>query len=782
MKHFSKGLLLSLLLLCIPYATLWGQETSRTSLLKVLDKETRMPLEAVAVLCSPKTMLLTDEQGVVELPRDIKGNDPISVRYLGYQCKEVRLKELQKRKRVYILYIKEDSNQLESLVVKAKRKQMALSAVSSKVSAHKIDKALGKSLASLLEETSGLSTIQTGANTAKPVIHGMHGNRILIVNNGVRQSGQQWGDAHAPEVDFSSSNIIHVVKGAEAVRYGSEAMGGVILMEEKLLPYQKEAFKGGFNSFYASNGQEFGSNLTLEGSLPFYRNIAYRLEGKYSNAGDHRTANYLLNNTGHRSNNFKASLGWEKVNFNVEATYIRFDEESAILPTASLGNVERLLERIKAGRPEEEFIKPFSRSIDYPRESVLHETYMLKANYEHSLLGKLKYQFSYQSDERSEYRIRRNNNSHIPELALNLNTFQNQFSLEKKWHHFDYELGGQISSKDNYSQANTGVSPIIPNYTSLEWGTYLIMNYQKQKWYFDLGLRYDGTKVKATSYDKYGQFYYDRNSYDCFTYSLGAKFRASKRWQFISNFGLAWRSPHVFELYSDGVQHGSGAYIKGNNKLKSERGYKWITSVQYKDKLLSVQLSAYLQWVKNFIYDEAKLQQNGSPELRQEISGNYPIFAYKQTNAFFRGVDLDLKLRLSKSFNYKAISSFVLANEISTDAYLPHIPPLRLSQELSYNYAFSRDWHLACSLVWRYVFKQTRFDAHKDLTDETPPAYQLWGLNGEIDWQARKNLNISFSLEAENLLNTEYKEYTNRARYYAHDLGRNVRAILSIRF
>ena len=77
-----------------------------------------------------------------------------------------------------------------------------------------------------------MTSLQTGTTTAKPVIHGMYGNRVLIMNNGVRQSGQQWGEDHAPEVDVEGNNHIQVIKGAEAVRYGAEAMAGAIVMEQ----------------------------------------------------------------------------------------------------------------------------------------------------------------------------------------------------------------------------------------------------------------------------------------------------------------------------------------------------------------------------------------------------------------------------------------------------------------------------------------------------------------------------------------------------------------------
>ena len=64
------------------------------------------------------------------------------------------------------------------------------------------------------------------------MIHGMHSNRVLILNNGVRQEGQQWGIEHAPEVDPFIANKISVIKGANSVRYGSDAIAGVVLVEK----------------------------------------------------------------------------------------------------------------------------------------------------------------------------------------------------------------------------------------------------------------------------------------------------------------------------------------------------------------------------------------------------------------------------------------------------------------------------------------------------------------------------------------------------------------------
>lgn len=123
---------------------------------------------------------------------------------------------------------------LEEVVITAGRPGITAGAVSNRISSSEIHRVAGSSLATLLERISGVSSLSTGTTVSKPVIHGMHGNRILIINNGARQTGQQWATDHAPEVDINESGNILVIKGADGVRYGSDALGGIIVMEQPL--------------------------------------------------------------------------------------------------------------------------------------------------------------------------------------------------------------------------------------------------------------------------------------------------------------------------------------------------------------------------------------------------------------------------------------------------------------------------------------------------------------------------------------------------------------------
>ena len=241
---------------------------------------------------------------------------------------------------------------LEEVVITAGRPGITAGAVSNRISSSEIHRAAGSSLATLLERISGVSSLSTGTTVSKPVIHGMHGNRILIINNGARQTGQQWATDHAPEVDINESSNILVIKGADGVRYGSDALGGIIVMEQPPFALGQEHPKGRIATFYGSNGHRYAATGSLEGTLPFLRNIAWRMQGTYSNSGDRSTAHYLPQYRNQRIGAFSsASAGYDSGRLQIEGIYSHFGEQTGVMFGAQMGSEDLLAERIRLGRP-----------------------------------------------------------------------------------------------------------------------------------------------------------------------------------------------------------------------------------------------------------------------------------------------------------------------------------------------------------------------------------------------------------------------------------------------
>ena len=654
------------------------------------------------------------------------------------------------------------------IVVTGVRQQASINSVSNKIDESLIDRSMGKSLASILEHVSGVSSIQTGTTVAKPVINGMYGNRILIVNNGARQTGQQWGVDHAPEIDQNSSGSIEVIKGAESVRYGSEALGGIIVMNQKALPYGQTALSGHLRTLYGNSGKRYSVVAQAEGTMPFSKNLAWRLQGTYANSGDQSTAKYVLNNTGYREHDFSASLGYKLNALKLEGYYSMYNLKLGVLNSAQLGSEDLLKERIALGQPAE--VYPYSRHINYPFQQIVHHTAIGKVYFDAGKYGNFFWQTAFQADDRQENRIRRMNLSYIPAVSMYLTSFQNQLKWNLAYNKWNTEAGATYLHIRNRNQTGTGVVPLIPNYTEYDLGIYAIQKYRNGNWTAEAGIRFDNQETRASGYDYTGKLYGGHHVFSNFSYNLGTSYRFNEQLKLTSNLGLAWRAPHVHELYSNGNELGSGMFVMGDSTMHSEQSTKWVTSLSYRSAFAEVRVDAYLQWINGYIYDEPL-----KGRYVTVISGSYPLFQYKQTDAFFRGIDFDVRLRPIQHVEYHLLSGLIWANEKQTGNYLPYIPSARFDHDITWEDIRVGKGNAWLQLKHRLVLKQTRFNPANDLIDFTPPTYNLFGLEAGIDWPLGERNKLRMLLAADNLFNNEYKEYTNRSRYYAHDMGRDIR-------
>lgn len=765
--------LLSLFLLAMGFS-LYGQET----LSLIVEDKAGQPLPSAVVHFVGKHFV-SDAKGRVNIPNLAKGKYPIKVNYLGFLDYEaiVAIPAVNP----YKVVMQEEVNQLAGTTLIGHVAKPVTASVA--IDKPKLQQKSGEELAKVLTTVAGVSMIQTGATIAKPVIHGLHSNRILILNNEVRQEGQQWGADHAPEIDPAVADKITVIKGADAVRYGSDALGGVVVIAPNQLPYG-DGLHGQLSPSFASNGRKSATTLKLESGLPGLLHWAWRVQGTLKRSGDIHTADYMLNNTAAAEANFSAAIGMRQEAGSAELFYSRYENESGVFYGSHIGNLDDLLARFEIGRPLTTY--PFSYSIEAPKQKVIHHLLKAKAYYFLPFGGKLTAQYAFQKDIRQEFSVRRLDRTRIPALNMWLTTHL----AEIFWENMDTQywktlVGGSFSLQDNYNQPGTGVVPVIPNFASVGYGAFAIEKYHKDNWNAEAGLRYDYKYLSADGYDMYSQRYGGEHDFHNITYSLGGAWQATPHTALSSNIGVAWRAPQVNELYSSGLHHGAGTYNLGEASLSPETGAKWITSLSYTHPERGIYLTAdaYVQLIKNYIYDYP------TGETRTLFSGVYPIFQYTQADALFRGVDIDASLRFAQwgafaqRLSYELRGSVVFANELKTDRYFPFIPAPRLSQSLEWKAQPKGLFQtLEASIGHTFVAKQTRFEPSQELVATPPDAYHLFeaAIGGTIAIADQQTLSVRLSCE--NLFNQLYKEYTNRFRYYAHDLGRNVYLRLNYNF
>lgn len=765
--------LLSLFLLVMGFS-LYGQETLNL----IVEDKAGQPLPSAVVHFIGKHFV-SDTKGRVNIPNLAKGKYPIKVNYLGFLDYEaiVTIPAVNP----YKVVMQEEVNQLAGTTLIGHVAKPVTASVA--IDKPKLQQKSGEELAKVLTTVAGVSMIQTGATIAKPVIHGLHSNRILILNNEVRQEGQQWGADHAPEIDPAVADKITVIKGADAVRYGSDALGGVVVIAPNQLPYG-DGLHGQLSPSFASNGRKSATTLKLESGLPGLLHWAWRVQGTLKRSGDIHTADYMLNNTAAAEANFSAAIGMRQEAGSAELFYSRYENESGVFYGSHIGNLDDLLARFEIGRPLTTY--PFSYSIEAPKQKVIHHLLKAKAYYFLPFGGKLTAQYAFQKDIRQEFSVRRLDRTRIPALNMWLTTHLAEVFWENiDTQHWKTLVGGSFSLQDNYNQPGTGVVPVIPNFASVGYGAFAIEKYHKDNWNAEAGLRYDYKYLSADGYDMYSQRYGGEHDFHNITYSLGGAWQATPHTALSSNIGVAWRAPQVNELYSSGLHHGAGTYNLGEASLSPETSAKWITSLSYTHPERGIYLTAdaYVQLIKNYIYDYP------TGETRTLFSGVYPIFQYTQADALFRGVDIDASLRLvqwgafAQRLSYGLRGSVVFANELKTDRYFPFIPAPRLSQSLEWKAQPKGLFQtLEASIGHTFVAKQTRFEPSQELVATTPDAYHLFeaAVGGTIAIAEQQTLSVRLSCE--NLFNQLYKEYTNRFRYYAHDLGRNVYLRLNYNF
>ena len=175
-----------------------------------------------------------------------------------------------------------------------------------------------KSLGDALNTISGVSSLNTGNTIVKPMIHGLHSSRLLIINNNVRQFDQEWGDEHAPNIDINASDRIDIIKGANSLQYGSDAIGGLVLIRPKTYAIKDSLF-GSTNSSLNSNG--FGGNINSELIKTYKSGYYSKIQASYKRFGDFKAPDYYLTNTGIQSINASFRLGFNSYEKGFDAYY-----------------------------------------------------------------------------------------------------------------------------------------------------------------------------------------------------------------------------------------------------------------------------------------------------------------------------------------------------------------------------------------------------------------------------------------------------------------------------
>ena len=673
-----------------------------------------------------------------------------------------------------------------------KSKTIAENKISSKV----LEKNISSPLGDILSNLSGVSSFKTGNSVVKPIINGLHSSRVVIINNGVRMEDQEWGEEHSPNIDVNSLDKITLIKGAGALQYSGNALGGVIVAETSNFQikdslYGKVLIKGETNG----RGLTTTSNLIKTNKNGFY----YSVQSTYKRFGDFESPNYILSNTGVKEQNASFRFGLNRFKYGLELYYSIFNNELGILRASHLGGAQDQVRAINSQIPL--IVKDFSYEIYAPKQDLNHQTFRIKGFNRFENFGKLSVQYDYQQNNRLEFDIRRGDDKFKPSIDLELKTHSLKIDLNSKVSNSLNIKSGLIGRyQNNFPDPETGVKRIIPDYDKYDLGIYSVFDFKiNNNFLLEAGGRFDFSSMDVSKYYR-TSFWQSRNYQDLFSHlvidevrsqtliktnmnfrnfstTFGSRYNFNKN-QFITfNYSIASRMPNPSELFSEGLHHSSARIELGDLRFKSETGHKITLNYVLQNKKMNLSVNPYINSINDFILIEPN-------SVQTTIRGNFQVWEYRQTNAQILGLDIDASVVLNKNFYLDNQLSILKGRDLIRNEPLISMPPVNINNEIVYQNEKANN--LTMSLKSEYVFRQNdfpdnNFDVFIALSETTetldlstpPEAYHLFNFNSSIDIITKKNYNLSFSLGIRNLLNTNYRNYLNRLRYYSHDLGRS---------
>ncbi len=738
---------------------------------KVKDADSNQPIAYVNVWIKEiDNGAITDENGNFAVSNLCRKAYTLEMSHVECQKHSEQVSIEGNTEGVFVLH--HETKMLKNVVVTSKR--VALEATQAKTDLYgaELDRNKGENLGEMLKSLSGVSSLNTGATISKPVVQGLHSDRVLMFNNGVRQEGQQWGLDHAPEIDPFIADRITVVKGAASIKYGVGAIGGVILVEPRALR-DTLGIGGEVNMVGFSNGRTGVVSSMIEGKN---QRFSWRVQGTAKKGGNLQTPQYFLNNTGVEELNGSAMLGFKWKTAVFEAFYSHFYTKIGILKDSHIGNLTDLKTAIERGRPIGD--GAFNYDIARPAQRVNHDIVKLKTTFPTGESGNLSITTFFQQNLREEFDAHRPGGKipvgfATPEIAFQLPSA----GLRADWEHRPiHNFHGGGGAEGLFQSNNTYSGALIPDYTQSTIGAYWTERWRRYPSPFELeaGIRYDKRHLQVDS-TRFGE----RNKQFDFaniSASAGAIYHLSSKGKVTFNVGTAWRSPNVNELFSNGVHHGTASFERGDPNLVPERALNTSISVHYDHEIFEIEATAFQNAINNFIY----LKPEINPVLT--IRGAFPAFSYNQTDAILRGGDFTASLHFVKNTVLRVKGTTLFAHDKTANDWLPLMPADKIETSIGIENQSFRYLEKAYALLsLGLVKRQNRIPLSIDDLQSPPSGYGLVGLTMGGNLKICNQI-IETTLKIDNLLNQSYRDYLDRMRYFANAPGRNISLKLKTRF
>ncbi|MEJ7596399.1 MAG: TonB-dependent receptor [Kofleriaceae bacterium] len=668
------------------------------------------------------------------------------------------------------------------------------------LSGEALERKRGKGFSEAIAEVPGVSQLRSATGMAKPIIRGQFGRRLLVLVDGVRHRAQEWGLEHAPEIDPFIAGKITVVRGAGGVRYGSDAIGGAVLIDPRDLRHDP-GYAGEAHLIGASNGRggAFSARvLAAPGQVPGF---AWTAEGTIKRLASPSTPDYALDNTGVLEWGAGLTVGYEHGNFAHKISYRRYQAELGVCSCLRIGNAEEFFAQIMRGRPlgSENYDSDFG--IDRSYQAVAHDSALARSQYAWGDVGTLTATYAFQHDLRREYDIVRQSTTG-PQFKFRLMTHELEGLFEHKPIHLNehWHLRGAIGVATMAQVHNYTGLTLVPDHASFAAGVYATERLVGDDYEVDAGVRYDFT-TRAAKLERIdflrlvrseqlaegacGDSDVDpvtcRSRFHTLTASLGGMRRLTDVVSLKLELSTASRAPNPDEQFLNGAAPTFPVLGLGKPDLRPETTYGSSMSVSVQAARVTAEASVYANLITDYIYFAPAIGDDGQPIFDVVSRGTFPRFITRPVDALFYGADGGIAVKPHPAFELGAQVSLVRAKNTRDDSYLVFVPSDRARAAVTYHPpdvgAFRNSF---VTIDGTYVARQRRFDLLADFATP-PPSYFLLG--AELGTEtAIAERTVKLALQGANLTDARYRDYTSLLRYFADEPGWQVWLRMSVFF
>jgi iron complex outermembrane receptor protein len=604
------------------------------------------------------------------------------------------------------------------------------------------------SLGEVLETETGVAKRSFGPGSSRPVIRGFDGDRVLVLQDGVRSGsvGSQSGD-HGETVDPLSAERIEVVKGPGTLLYGSNALGGVV----NVIGHHEDEAQNGVRGFFTGVAGTADKQAGGAGGLEYgVKNWLFRGNLSAQRTGDFQTPIGKIPNSASRSNAGTVGVGYYGKKAYLSGSY-GYDVRRYGIPFAAL---------FEGGGSEEGELPTVDEEIDV---RARRHNFRITGGFKdlvNPFVSGVQYNVDYSDYRHKE--IERADGIDAVGTIFDNKTFSYRSLFEQKKHNkLTGRFGFEGFSRDY--QVNGAEQLIQGKVKHNAFSVFALeeLNFERVKFQF-------GGRVENNRYNPENADLRDRG-FTGFSGGAGINISLWEGGAFIANYSHSFRAPALEELYNNGPHIGNVTFEIGNGDLRNERSNGLDFSLRHQSKRLRFSADLYHYWISDFVF-LAQQDQDGDGHV--DILDGLPVARYEQSDATYFGAELKGEATFNKYVGGFISLDFVRARLVDEGLNLPRIPPARARIGLDLNYN-------ALSVRPEAVFTT---DQNKVFPLETPTAgYGIFNVAASYTIGGQHVAHI-ITLNAYNLTDRLYRNHVSFIKELVPEIGRGVRVGYTVRF